>query len=658
MRVATQEDIDNLKIAGDPQVSPDGEVVAFVVSTTEGDQTRSNIWAVSADGGEPSQLTAGRRSDTAPRWSPDGQTLAFLSDRASETADAYVDEWSIKTLTPQRETQIYLLPTGGGEAAQLTSVNGGVLTPRSLGPFAWSGDGKQIAFLNTDPLTDEEKRRIKVKDDAVEFEKDPKYTRLYIVHVETGDVRRVSPDGLQVWEFDWSATAEEFVVISSDLPFESSWYTSSRLVAFAAGDGTGRTLHQARRQVAMPAWSPDGKQVAFLSSNYSDRGNVDGGVFVVSSEGGEARELSSGHKASARRLAWSEDGSRLLTTATEQGGMALAEIDVVSGERASLWHGLEGISDASSFDRTGTVFAVTREDHTRPKDVWIAKRTPEKLEWSQLTRLNPQAAEFAVGTTESIRWKSADGLEIQGLLTRPVGASDDGPYPLLVEAHGGPCWVGTPDYGINSLWYGLVANGVAVFHPNFRGTVGFGLEFAEANIGDMGGMDWQDIDSGIDYLVEQGIADPDRLGIAGGSYGGYMTAWAVTQTDRFKAAVMSADISDWRSFHGTSRLNGWEVIHYGGSHASEVLDLWEKFAPINYVQNVRTPTLIVHGEKDLDVPVEQAYAFFRALNDLGVETELVVYPRDGHAIKERAHKLDKTTRSVQWLLDRLAPSGG
>ena len=232
MRIATREDIDNLKIVSDPQISPGGEMVAFVVSTTEGDHTRSNIWAVSADGGEPRQLTAGRRSDTAPRRSPDGRTLAFLSDRAKETADAYVDEWSIKTLTPQMETQIYLLPTGGGEAVQLTTVNGGVLTPRNLDPFAWSGDGKRIAFLNTDPLTDEEKRRIKVKDDAIEFEKGPKYTRLYVVDVETGDVQCVSPDGLQVWEFDLSPTGEEFVVVSSELPFESSWYKSSRLAAF------------------------------------------------------------------------------------------------------------------------------------------------------------------------------------------------------------------------------------------------------------------------------------------------------------------------------------------------------------------------------------------------------------------------------------------
>ena len=653
MRIASQEEIEGLKTVTDPRISPHGELVAFVVSTTAGDEKRTDIWAVPAGGGDQRQFTAGRGSDTAPRWSPDGRTLAFLSDRAKDKADAYPNEWSIKTQTPQKENQIYLLPTDGGEAVPLTTVDGGVHTPPNLDPFAWSSDGTRIAFLNTDPPTEDERRRIKDKDDSVEFENNPKSTRLYVVDVETRDVRCVSPDGLQVWEFAWSPNDEQFVVVSSDLPFESSWFKSSRLVAFSARDGVSRTLHQARRQVQMPAWSPDGSQVTFLSSNYSDRGDVDGGVFLVASEGGQARELSSGHGASDRYLLWSADGTKLLTTATEQGGMGVAEIDLATGKRTSLWRGLEGISDVTSLDRTGQAASVTREDNTRPKDVWIIRRTDNELEWSQLTRLNPQTVDFDAETAKSVRWKSVDGLEIQGLLKRPIGLSGDGPLPLLVVAHGGPCWVNRPQYGITDLWYGMVANGVAIFEPNFRGTAGFGLEFAEANIGDMGGMDWQDIVSGIDYLVEQGIADPDRLAIAGGSYGGYMTAWAVTQSTRFKAAVMNAGISDWRSFHGTSRLNGWEVVHYGGSQPSDVLELWERFSPINYVDNVTTPTLIVHGEQDLDVPVEQAYAFFRALRDRGVETELVVYPRQGHGTEETAHRLDKTRRSIQWVLDRL-----
>ena len=652
LKIATQEDIDNLRTPGDPQVSPDGETVAFVLPTRSGDKTVTNVWAVSSAGGEPRRLTTGPGADTAPRWSPDGKTLAFLSDRAKDRADVYVDDWQIKTLTPSKETQIYLLPVDGGEAVRITSIAGGVLSPRNLDPFVWSSDGRRIAFLNTDQMTDDEKRRIDEKDDPIEFEQRPKYTRLYVVDVCTGEVECVSPDGLQVWEFSWSADNSEFVVVSSDLPYEGSWFTSCRLVAFSSGGEGLRTLHESRRQVAMPAWSPDGAQVAFLSSNYSDRGAVDGGVFVVSSQGGPARELSAGHRASARYLVWSEDGSRLLTTATEQGGMALAEIDVATGERTSLWHELASISDACVFDATGAIFAIAHEDAVTPKDLWLVKRDGDALDWTQLTHCNPQAADFAVGVTESIRWKSVDGMEIQGLLTRPVEASTDGPYPLMVTPHGGPTGGVTPHYGVGRS-YRLQAEGIAVFSPNFRGSVGFGLEFAEANIGDMGGMDWHDVNSGIDYLVERGIADPDRIGIGGGSYGGYMSAWAVTQSTRFRAAVPRAGIFDWRAFHGKSYLNGWEVVHYGGTEPWDVLDLWEKFSPINHVRNVETPTLIVHGDLDLSCPVEGAYAFYRALVDLGVETELVVYPREGHGVNEKKHSKDQTRRSEQWIIDRL-----
>lgn len=642
-RLLTPEDVLSFKLVSDAQISPDGEVVAFVVGDsfiTDTKLPRASIWMVPARGGQPRQFTSGPRSDTTPRWSPDSQTLAFLSDRLEDG-----------------QRQIYLLPRSGGEAIQLTSVEGAIPTPRGLNPMAWSPDGRRIAFLKTDPESEEEKRRKKEKADVIEFEQRPRYTRLYVVDVDTREVRCVSPEGLQVWEFCWSPDGQEFAAVASDLPYEQYWYTC-RLVRFRAG-GPARTLHHNKRQVSTPAWSPDGKTIAFIASNWSDRGVVAGGVFLVSAEGGATHELAAGARASTSWVEWTGDGKRLVTAAHEQGGMGLAEIDVASGQRSSLWRGEVCFSEPNwpRFSRDGAGnLAVVREDATHPRDVWLARRAASGLEWVQLTRLHPQADELEIGATETLYWKGADGWDMQGQLVWPAGTSRGRRYSMVTIVHGGPTSAHAYQYQAATRWAQLLAcSGMAVFLPNPRGSVGWGLEFAESNIGDMGGKDWQDIQKGIDYCVEQGIADPERLGIAGWSYGGFMTAWAVTQTQRFRAAMMGAGISDWRSFHGKSHLCDWDAIHYGDADPWDPNGLYRKFSPITYVKRVRTPTLILHGEVDEDVPVEQSYLFYRALKDLGVEVELVVYPREPHGPRERNHLLDISRRVTEWFVKHLGP---
>ena len=304
-RPPTPEHVLSFKGVRDAQLSPDGGLVTYVAGDpyiVDTKRPRSAIWAVAADGGEPWRLTSGPRSDAMPRWSPDGQRLAFLSDRDEDGA-----------------SQLYLLPRNGGEATRLTRVTGDVPTGRSLSSLAWSPDGARIAYLMEDPETEDEKRRKSDKDDHIEFEKDPKYTRLYVINVETREEVCVSPDGLQVWEFCWAPSGQEFAAVASDLPYEQTWYTC-RLVAFSNDGVPARTLHQSKRQVAGPAWSPDGSQVAFLSSNWSDRGMAGGGVFVVPAEGGTAREVGAGQQASVVSLEWSGDSQRLLTAAHERGG--------------------------------------------------------------------------------------------------------------------------------------------------------------------------------------------------------------------------------------------------------------------------------------------------------------------------------------------------
>jgi len=643
LRKLTPEDALSFKSVSDAQISPDGSQVAFVVGdsfTVDTRLSRSNIWIIDNEvGATARQLTFEPRSDTAPRWSPDGQSLAFLSDRDKDG-----------------QRQVYLLPAHGGEGERLTGIEGKVPSPRSLSPIAWSPDGRQIAFLMTDPETEEEKRRKKDKDDAVEFEKHGKFTRINVLDVESREIVYTSPAGLQVWEFCWAPSGKEFAVVASDLPLEQAWYTC-RLAAVPMGDGPVRTLHFSKRQVSKPAWSPDGEFVAFLTSNWSDRGLNAGSVFVVSA-GGHVRNLSEGHDTSSFALGWSDDSRKIITFDHEQGGMGVGEIDVETGQRMSLHHGEVAFLDSGttfSRDRSGAIAAVSEGDGS-PPDVGTFIREGNTLKGTHLSRMHPHRDDFKVGDLRSVSWKGADGWDMQGLVLVPDNAPPAG-GAMVTIVHGGPTGMTAYRYMPACRYYGLLATaGFTVFLPNPRGSTGWGLEFAESNIGDMGGKDWEDIVKGIDYCVENRLADPDRLGIAGGSYGGFMSAWAVTQEpDMFKAAVMIAGVSDWRSFHGRSSLCDWDAIHYGDADPwdPDPNGVYQRFSPITYVKKARTPTLLLHGEEDWDVPVEQSYIFYRALKDLGVETELVVYPREPHGLKERNHILDSYRRTVDWFSEHL-----
>ena len=342
----------------------------------------------------------------------------------------------------------------------------------------------------------------------------------------------------------------------------------------------------------------------------------------------------------------------LLAIGHDRGGVGLHRLSVDGQERERIWWRQAAVAEAHwprfSRSQNGTL-AVVREDAEHPRDVWLAPGSAQDATWKQLTDLHPQAADIEIGPTSVQHWKGAGGWEMQGLLILPVGHEPGRKCPLVMWVHGGPTGVSASRYYAALGWNQLLANAeYAVFLPNYRGSVGWGLEFAESNIGDMGGRDFEDMLLGIDSLIAAGIADPDRLAIAGWSYGGFTAAWAVSQTNRFRAAVMGAGISSWLSFHGKSALADWDAIHYDTSPYLPN-GKFQKFSPLAYYENLQTPTLILHGAEDQDVPVEQAYLFHRALKDKGVPTELVVYPREDHAVKERQHVVDMSQRVLAWM---------
>ncbi|HEU5097877.1 MAG TPA: S9 family peptidase [Roseiflexaceae bacterium] len=677
-RAITPEDMADFTRLSDLQISPDGALVVFVAGEyfkADSASARSRIWLAPAAGAEPRPLTGGPRTDSCPRWSPDGRRLAFLSDRLEDG-----------------RPQIYLLERDGaadasflGEARRLTDLRG------EIEELEWSPDGARLAFLLTEPETEEQRRRKQAKDDAIEVERNHRWRHVWTVDVASGELRQITSGAAQVWEFSWAPDGGFALLVGAE-PYEWSWFVA-RLARVGAQGGLPQTIYSLpEKQFACPRVSPDGTRLAFLSCIWSDRGINGGDVFVIGLEAWDLRledgdvdaqpasNLTAGYGGSIWWIEWSADGAALDYMAYEDGQAAIGRIDLATGVRVTRWKGAVAFDEHFSsrhIDRATGAIAVLREDPTRPQDIWLAaEQTKDQrpktddsndsmlhdeasfvlgpsslvdLEWRQLTHFHPQACELALGETRELRWYGSDGMPIQGLLILPVGYQPGLRVPLIAWVHGGPAWLYTHCfYGAGRYPQQLFAGaGYAVLLANPRGSAGWGVDFTEANIGDFGGCDYVDIIAGVDHLIGLGIADPDRLGIGGWSYGGFMTAWAITQTSRFKAAMMGAGICNWRSFHGVAEIGTWDRISYRAS-PYEQGGRYDRFSPIHYVDRVQTPTLIVHGTDDIIVPVSQSYEFFRALKDHGVPTELVVYPREPHGFRERLHNLDRFRRYLEW----------
>jgi dipeptidyl aminopeptidase/acylaminoacyl peptidase len=655
-RPPTIEDLLSVKNVSDAQLSPEGDVVAFVVGdkyeksprhrgsaeapdhyATHRQRPKSQIYLIPASGGEARPLTGGSGVDNSPRWSPDGQTLAFLSDRG-----------------PEGTMQVYLLPRHGGEARRLTDASGSMSWPE------WSPDGRFVSFLMRDPGPPDAPPRTE-GDDAIELEQDVAFLRLSVADVSTGEARAVSPEKLQIWDYDWSPDNSCFAALVSDEPFITRWYYA-RYVTFSVDGGEARPLYSTDRQLAGARWSPDGKWIAFIRGLYSDRGSIGGDVYVVPAEGGETRNLTPDWPASANWLEWSADSASVIVAAHEEGQISLHEAPL-DGSPRRFWREAANFTGRTwpRFNRFGNAlrFAAATTTLAEPAEVWLFEvgEGPERrVRPHRLTGLNSQTREYLLPDTEVIHWRSFDGLEIQGFLLKPPGYQPGKRYPTLVQIHGGPASLYGYAYPGASYGHLLALRGFVVFMPNPRGSRGWGEKFLEGNFHDQGGADLQDVLTGVDYLVAAGIADPNRLGVAGGSFGGFMTAWTITQTTRFKAAMMSCGVANWRSYHGTADIQAWDEVYYGGS-PYEVGGSYDRYSPICYVDRVVTPTLIVHGEEDNLVPVSQGYEMFRALKDRGVEVEMVVYPREGHGILEWQHQIHQANRIVEWFVRKLGTNG-
>jgi len=629
-RVAvTPETLFTVRQATDAVIAPDGQLAAFVVAEwpTAQVKQRWRIWCADIESGESYPLTKGLTSDFSPTWSPDSITLAFAS-RGSD---------------PTSKPQVYVIAAHGGEARQLCHV------PNGVSDITWSPDGRRLAFLALEGDAPSE-------DPLILQPGKGRFRRLWTVRSDGNTSEAVTSDRLSIWNYAWSPNGEQFVVYFADGPERTDWYRG-QIGLVAAHGGLLRQISQLTRQAFGLTWSPDGSRIAYVSGEWSDPERGGGDIFIQQLSDGRVRNVTPGLDWSPGWCRWFPDGRHLLCAGSDGVACRVSILDEVTGALTTLidhlvigdrhWPHLSTTSDLRSF-------VATRSDQ-HPYDVWYgellsAHDERQGVTWKRLSRLNPLAEETLVlNRTERTRYTSVDGWEIDGLITWPARREDGRLPPLIVFVHGGPSGVWLDDWG-QYLPQVFAAAGFAVLRPNIRGGRGRGVAFADAVLGDMGGKDFQDVLHGVDDLVKRNLVDSERVGITGWSYGGFLTAWTLTQTRRFKAAVMGAGISDFHSFHAQTNIRDWDMRYLGQPPVSPLThpDVYRERSPISHAQQVTTPTLIVHGEQDACVPVSQAYAFYRALMERGVPTELVVYPREGHSLSERQHLQDYYQRLLGW----------
>lgn len=608
------------------QIAPDGQRYTFVVwQRVADDQTRTGrIWVGDTSGGEPHPLTQGIGIETCPRWSPDGQQLAFISNIKGDSSS---------------KPQLYLISAHGGEASLITAM------PNGVSNLAWASDGSRIAFTSiegkappTDPLVVTPGR----------------HRRLWTMRPYHDTPEAITPDGFSIWEYAWSPDSRQIALFYAPGPEENDWFRGQIGVVPASGGAILPVAHLPNQASAI-TWSPDSARLAFVSAEWSDPGYCAGDLFTLSLASGEIHNLTPNAEFSPSWCRWFPDGRKLLFTCwkgvTHQvgilneadGSVTLLEKDFVVG--GGWWPHLSPTPDVRAF-------VTVHSDAQHPSDLWFGTlpgtEATNTIAWKRLTHLNPIHEEtLTLAPNERISYPSFDGCRIDALLTLPITNDGDGPPPLIVEVHGGPSGAWGDSFS-GFLTHMLASAGYALLQPNVRGSWGRGVAFADAVIGDMGGKDFQDILSGVDYLVQSGRVDGKRVGIVGWSYGGYLAAWAITQTNRFKAALMGAGISDWHNYHAQSGLRDSD-LRFLATDPLEHPEIYRKHSPITYAAHVTTPTLILHGENDQAVPVAQAWAFYRALHERGVPVEFVIYPREGHGLRERDHVRDAEERVLRWL---------
>lgn len=624
-----------VKAVGAVAVSPDAQRVAFQVGVAvmEGEKSEwlTHIHVANADGSGAFQLTHGDESATSPAWSPDGRWIAFLTSRSGKS-------------------NIWRIRVDGGEAEQVTDEQGGVTA------FQWSPDGKHLAFLMPDPPTDEEELAAKEKRDARVVDENVKLSRLYIIPLARDSsgkrvARRLTDGDRNVGapfgggDLSWAPDGSAIAFSHTRSPSPNDW-TSADVSVVDLVSGAVRVIAATPAAEADPWFSPDGKWIALTVSDNPPTWGFTSRVHVVAASGGEPRPLAQSDDRQPNVIGWSGDGKLVYVTETRRTVDHLSALP--ADGRAPIDVSLPDVMvSGAALNAGATHVGFVAQAADRPPEAAISPLRGFRP--SVVSRVQDLPA-VPIGRTEVVTWQAPDGKTIEGLLTYPVGYRVGTRVPLLVIVHGGPAGVFTQSFIAARGAYPIAAfasEGYAILRANVRGSSGYGREFRYANYQDWGGGDYQDIMSGVDAMIQRGIADAERLGVMGWSYGGFMTSWIITQTKRFRAASVGAGVTNLMSFTGTADIPGFIPDYFGGEFW-DVFDRWRAHSAMFNIKGVSTPTLIQHGEQDLRVPISQGYELYNALKRQGVPTRMVVYPRQPHGIQEPRLQLDAMKRNLEW----------
>jgi dipeptidyl aminopeptidase/acylaminoacyl peptidase len=586
-------------------ISPDGRRVAW--SERDGDLVVGN-----ADGSQ--QVRLHNVGAEGLSFAPDSRRLVWVADSGKGQRQLYVREG----IAPPR---------------QLTNVKGSVAEPR------WSPDGTSIAFLFIENAKRAAGPLVAMSRAVGVIEEHIDEQRVAVIDVATKQLRVVTPADMYVYHFDWSSDSRRLAAIAAPGSGDNNyWIATLNVVDVAAA--TMRSIMKPEYQIAHPRWSPDGKQIAFIEGIMSDEGSTGGDLYAVDADGSNRKNLTPALRASVTSFEWTSPG--VITMLQNLAGDA-AVVRLGNDKLETLWKGSAAI--ALSLARDGSNSAIVRSSWNEPSAAWAGPIGA----WSKISPsmlgVKPQW-----GAVTSTRWTS-DQYDVQGWLMAPAQVEAAKKYPVVVWIHGGPASVTQARWPDERAAL-LSMKGFYVFFPNPRGSYGQGEAFTRANVKDFGYGDLRDVLAGLDAIAKDAPVDPTRAGIWGWSYGGFMTMFAVTQTPRFKAAVAGAGIADWQSYYGENDIDGWMVPYFGAS-VYEDPAAYAKSSAINFVKNVKTPTLVVVGERDGECPAPQSFEFWHALKSLGVETQLVVYPDEGHRISKPEHRRDITRRMVGWFAQHL-----